>query len=121
MPSVNKRSAGNSAEELAAAYLQACGCRILDRNWYVRNWGELDIVAELDGEVAFIEVRSLLLGLAQPTEILPAAKLSRLIRLGELWLVRNFPNPYTQAWRVDLVTVRYGHGEPQLEWFKRVA
>ncbi len=49
---------GASGEELAAAYLEARGYRILERN-YRRAWGEADIVAlDPDGTHVIVEVRS---------------------------------------------------------------
>ncbi len=48
---------GIRGEELAAAYLKKSGYRILFRNW---KWGkhEIDIIAEKDETVAFIEVKT---------------------------------------------------------------
>lgn len=47
---------GARAEQLAVDYLQSHGLRILARNFRCRG-GELDIVAEQGGTIAFIEVR----------------------------------------------------------------
>ena len=53
----NRRQKGAAAEEAAAVHLIRSGYRILDRNWRCRT-GELDIVAEKDGTLVFLEVRS---------------------------------------------------------------
>ena len=50
------RSLGNAAEDTACAFLQAQGCNILARNWHSRH-GEIDIIAEQDGCVLFVEVK----------------------------------------------------------------
>lgn len=48
---------GQRAEEFVTRYLRRSGYAIRDRNW--RNTsGELDIVAERDGEIVFVEVRA---------------------------------------------------------------
>jgi len=47
---------GLEAEELAARFLEARGWRIRARNWPCR-YGELDVVAEREGIVCFVEVR----------------------------------------------------------------
>lgn len=49
-------STGRRAEAEAADYLQSCGYVILARNWRTR-WCEIDIVAERDGVVSFVEVK----------------------------------------------------------------
>ena len=51
------RGRGARGEETAAAWLASQGYRILERNFRCRA-GEIDIVAERDGAVAFVEVKS---------------------------------------------------------------
>lgn len=47
---------GERAEKRVAAYLKAEGYKILDRNWKTR-WCEIDIVAQKDKCVYFVEVK----------------------------------------------------------------
>ncbi len=47
---------GNRAEQTAAAFLRGRGLRILARNYRVPR-GEIDIIAEDAGTLAFVEVR----------------------------------------------------------------
>ncbi len=50
---------GNDGESLAAAYLQAHGYRVLDRNWKApRSRHELDIVAMGDNRLVIVEVKT---------------------------------------------------------------
>ncbi|MDE2746993.1 MAG: YraN family protein [Chloroflexota bacterium] len=54
----HKQSLGAAGEDLAAAYLEARGYRIVERN-YRRRWGEADIIAlDSDGTHVIVEVRS---------------------------------------------------------------
>jgi putative endonuclease len=53
----NRRTTGREAEQLAQAYLQEQGIRIVCLNWRCPS-GEIDIVAEKDGILRFVEVRS---------------------------------------------------------------
>lgn len=54
---MNKRETGDTGESLAAYYLERSGYSILRRNYTVRG-GEIDIIAEKDGIIAFVEVKS---------------------------------------------------------------
>lgn len=56
-----RRRVGESGENLAAAYLEARGYRIVARNWRLASGelrGELDIVAARERTLAFIEVKT---------------------------------------------------------------
>jgi putative endonuclease len=52
-----QRSIGESGEDIAAAYLQGLGFRILTRN-YRKRFGEIDIVAEEGDALVFVEVKT---------------------------------------------------------------
>jgi putative endonuclease len=74
-------------EDLATAYLERAGWRILDRNWRCDS-GELDIVArDPGGVVVFCEVktrRSKAFG--PPLEAITRAKMQKLRDLAVCWL-----------------------------------
>ena len=50
------KNLGDQGEELAGDYLLAHGCTLLDRQWRCR-YGELDLVAEGEGYLCFVEVK----------------------------------------------------------------
>jgi putative endonuclease len=52
------RQFGNENEELASRFLEEAGFRIVERNYYARKLGEIDIVAVKEGVLHFIEVKS---------------------------------------------------------------
>ena len=56
MSGEESRRLGRWGEDLAAAFLEEKGCRIVDRNWKCR-FGELDLVAEGEGYLCFVEVK----------------------------------------------------------------
>ena len=57
-PADRRRALGAAGEDLAAAYLEARGYAVVERN-YRRRWGEADIVALTDdGTHVIVEVRS---------------------------------------------------------------
>ena len=55
MPSASRT--GARGEAIARRYLRQRGYRIVDLNWS-SVYGELDIVAEQDGELTFVEVKT---------------------------------------------------------------
>jgi len=48
---------GEIGENIATRFLMKRGFSVLDRN-YTKKWGEIDIVAEKDNKLYFIEVKS---------------------------------------------------------------
>jgi len=52
-----KQKIGELGENIAVKFLVKHGFSILDRN-YTKKWGEIDIVAEKDNKIYFIEVKS---------------------------------------------------------------
>ncbi|MFN8122654.1 MAG: YraN family protein [Thermoleophilia bacterium] len=92
---------GAAAEAAVARRLARRGWRIAARNW--RGGGEeLDLVAERDGVLAFVEVkaRSDPAALAEPVR---AAQAARLHRAAEAYLARH---PHAGEVRMDLAAVR---------------
>ena len=51
------KNLGNAGENFAASYLEQRGYKILARNFRVRS-AEIDIIAELDGVIIFVEVKT---------------------------------------------------------------
>ena len=52
----NKREVGSGKERIAAEYLKEHGYRIREMNYFCKA-GEIDIIAEEDGYLCFIEVK----------------------------------------------------------------
>ncbi len=81
-----RRVVGQNGEDAAAAWYAAAGYEILDRNWRVRE-GELDLVVQGTGVIAFCEVktrRGNAFGL--PAEAVTVRKQQRLRLLAGRWL-----------------------------------
>lgn len=61
MPDTNRkllnRAIGNLGEDAASDFLRRRGYRILERNWRCSS-GEIDIIAEHRGFLAFVEVKT---------------------------------------------------------------
>jgi putative endonuclease len=99
---------GRKAEDLAAAFLQAKGLTIIEKN-FLAKVGEIDIVAKDGDEIVFVEVRA-----RASSEYGGAAasvggvKRRKLIKAAQLWLqARNWDG----ACRFDVVAVEGGRLE----------
>jgi len=103
---------GQRAERLAEAYLTRAGYRVLERNYRCRV-GEIDLIAEENGVLCFIEVRSLQsLAHGHPFETIDAGKQARLIRAVRHYLSRR--GGADREMRFDAVAVIY-QPAPQIE------
>lgn len=111
-----RRVVGQQGEDAAAAWYEAAGYEILDRNWRVRE-GELDLVVADAGTVVFCEVKTRrgdAFGL--PAEAVTARKQQRLRVLARQWLSAHAPS--SALLRFDVAAVLPdGHGGWAVEVF----
>ena len=49
---------GNYFEDKAVVYLEDCGYLLVERNFYAKKLGEIDIIATKEGVYHFVEVKS---------------------------------------------------------------
>lgn len=82
-------SSGHEAERQVAQYLEKQGFKILELNWRTR-WCEIDIIAEKDKIVHFVEVK-LRKTLAQGSglDYITPKKLKQMKFAAEFWLANN--------------------------------
>ncbi len=98
---------GNDAETLATQFLEEAGFRIVERNYYARKLGEIDIIAQKEGVLHFIEVKSSGRDF-NPVWNLTPKKMDRVIRSSHYYLtVNRLDVPYC----IDAVLVRRGEVE----------
>lgn len=77
---------GDWGEALAAEYLEARGCRIVEKEWRCRL-GEIDLIAEKDGMILFVEVKLRTnLQYGMPREYVTAKKQEKLRAAALLYL-----------------------------------
>jgi putative endonuclease len=98
---------GNDAEELATQFLQEAGFVIIERNFYARKLGEIDIIAHRHGVWHFIEVKSAGRSF-DPIYNLTPTKLQRVIRSAHYYLKIHHLNV---AFCIDALLVRQGEVE----------
>ncbi|WP_082697132.1 MULTISPECIES: YraN family protein [Kocuria] len=116
---------GARGERLAAAHLEARGYRVLARNWRAlpsRDGlrGEADLVAEHDGRVVVVEVKTRSsLRYGHPLESITRQKIVRLHRLAAAWARAHGRDP--RVIRVDAVAITFAHdGVPEIEVLRQI-
>jgi putative endonuclease len=80
-----KDELGRHGEDLAVAYLEGEGLRIVERNWRCEH-GEIDIIATEGDTTVFVEVKTRTsTAFGHPLEAITLQKLARLRRLAAAW------------------------------------
>lgn len=96
---------GRAGENRAVEHLIESGYRIIDRNWRCSQ-GEIDIVAERDGMICIVEVktrRSIAFG--HPFEAVDDRKRERLWRLAYAWCRAHQDQASNRMLRLDVVGI----------------
>lgn len=94
---------GRLGEEMAAAWLMGQGFHLLYRNWK-HSYFELDVVAEKENILHFIEVKTRRTDTyGHPEEAVTEKKLERLMNAGEEFLQQN---PQWKRIQYDILSIR---------------
>ena len=84
--SKNKRDIGKEGEDLAVQFIARKGYKVLERNYHYGH-GEIDIIAEDNGVLVFIEVKSRLnLEFGEPEYAINKKKIQQIKKMAELYL-----------------------------------
>ena len=116
MPS-QKRQFGDKGEEAAVNYLKDSGYKIVERNYSVPKYGEIDIIAaKIEGKLfaktavlVFAEVKTIKgdgssLSAALAAQNVHYHKQQRLIRTAKIY-IREKKIPPATLWRIDVILV----------------
>lgn len=115
MNEINTRESGNKGEAIAVEYLEKNGYIIKKQNFHFGRHGELDIIAEKDNTLIFVEVRSK----TSPNTVNPLLTLSN----GKRQKIRRSAEGYlyvnkitNQQCRIDFICVDFTNQskEPQI-------
>ncbi len=80
---------GDFGERMAAAYLEEQDYMILERNFSCRL-GEIDIIAEKDGEIVFVEVKTRSSDeFGRPSEAVGRTKMSKIRKAATIFMLSN--------------------------------
>lgn len=109
-----RHGTGRAAEDLAARYLERQGCRVVARR-YGRRGGEIDLVVDDGGVLAFVEVRARRSErYGAPIATVTARKRRRIIGTARKFLAER-------GWRgrrcrFDVVAVQLRDGSARVQW-----
>ena len=107
---IDRKRVGALGEKIACQFLEQKGFTILGRN-YRKPWGEIDIIAEKDGNVRFVEVKSVSREASsnfsremdyRPEELVDSRKLKKLARTAALYMEAKKDN---REYQIDVVGV----------------
>ncbi len=88
---MDRKQIGNIGENIATDYLKKNGYQILARNFKTK-WGELDIIAQKNRVIIFVEVKSLNKNLKsdfQPEDEITFHKARQLQKMTQIYLSNN--------------------------------
>ena len=110
---------GDWGEALAAEYLEARGCRIVEREWHCR-FGEIDLIAEQEGTLLFVEVKLRTnLRYGMPREYVTAKKQEKLRAAALLYLgMRGLDAPARFDVAEVYTDVRHSAGKTRIAYIE---
>jgi putative endonuclease len=100
---MNRKALGELGERWARKHLEQNGYHIRETNYRCRE-GEIDIVAEHEGCLVFVEVRTKTgSGFGTPEESVTVAKQEKLVSVAMSYLQAHEDLP--SEWRIDVVAI----------------
>ncbi len=98
----NNRKIGELGENIACKYLESKDYEIISKN-YVKNHGEIDIIAKSDNVIIFIEVKYRKnLKFGHPLEAISQKKISKILETANLYIIEN---EIKQDVRFDVISI----------------
>lgn len=105
MPTTERSKFGATAEKYAFDFLKSRDYSILAVN-YRKPWGEIDIIAEKNEVLVFVEVKANHKEITgfEPELRVSKEKLKRIIRAARTYIVDKKYNPEPE-WQIDIVSI----------------
>ncbi|MBE7075821.1 MAG: YraN family protein [Clostridiales bacterium] len=106
MTKVLNKIKGDCGEILAQKFLRKLKYKIIETN-YKNKFGEIDIIAQKDGKIVFVEVKSReTSAFGRPIEAVDLNKQNKIKKVAEFYLILH--NQYYQEVRFDVVELLDG-------------
>ncbi len=104
--SLNARTVlGQQGEAVVANLLVQRGWKILAQNWYCKN-GELDIVAQKDQQVLFIEVKTRTSAHFQLSQVITPSKQRKIVTTARFFMAEHNLHSLANVYRFDVALVQ---------------
>lgn len=117
--SKKEKTLGQIGEDIAAKYLKKKGYKIIERNFknkIGRQVGEIDIVAEKNKELVFVEVKTRIVRTGEnilPEENITPSKLHKLAKAGNNYIKAK--KLLSKPYHFDAVSVLYDSAEKKAQ------
>ena len=100
---MNNKEKGDIGENIAKNYLIKKGAHILESKYKIKT-GEIDIIARLDNELVFVEVKSRTnLRYGYPCEAVNVRKIKKILDTSKYYIYKN--NLYNTPIRFDVIEI----------------
>lgn len=93
---------GKQAETIAKEYLRAEGYIVREENWRIGNTVEIDIIAQKDHEMVFVEVKARSGRWNPAVEAVDEKKIRKIVTGADSYLKRQ---PHLFAYRFDIIAI----------------
>ncbi len=115
----NQRAKGKDGEDIAAAFLQKLGYKVLEKNFQFGH-GEIDIIVQDGNEIVFVEVKTRKsLEYGDPEFAITKNKIGQIKKVATAYLVQK--NITEQTCRIDAVAILIqNEREPLINHYKNV-
>lgn len=121
----NRKEIGNYGEDQAVMFLMKHGFTILAKN-YRLFFGEIDIIAEKDGTIRFIEVKTVSQETfsrgIKPEDHVTREKISKILKVAEFFLANN--DLFHKRAQIDVIAIVKPqdvlHMKPVIHMFEHV-
>lgn len=117
LPMAEHQATGTHGENKAVSFLTAKGYTILKRNWRHANW-EIDIIAEKNGILHFVEVKTRRTSTyGHPEDDVSKKKFKHLVYAAEEFLIQS---PGWKRIQFDIISITLTRGEPEFFFIQDV-
>ena len=117
MSKKNTRQKGDEGEDIATAYLESKGYKVVDRNYFFER-AEVDIVAFDESCIVFVEVKKRTrTDYGKPEDFITPEKIDNLYKAAEAWIYERKMD--TAPARFDVIAIVQKENEaPEIKHFE---